>query len=431
MKMKSRRELLKRITAKSFESMSLSPSATNTAIQKNVGMIYSSELNGQRATRRKFVIGGLIATVGVAGLLADFLYGGPIRNALYPQNTTRGQEMTGLTELLTKSSSEVTSTSSNTFAYTGRLFFDRGTSTFGTAGDGIQSDSDLEQGEQNAKVIFLDANSKPAGTATTDSSGDFSIDLPKGNYTIYPMISNPSRTYGYMCQSLDEFRAVSDGYEITVGENNPKASIGLMEGWLSHPLRDVDTRGYYYDRNPSPDDYLAWNGDTCCSEDSNNPGSHFQAQWGDDVAAPAPGYVAGILSNLPENWVFMVVQPTQNSPRYNIAFAHNSKVLAKVGQQVSRYQPIAKVGTNGCRGCNGVPVLHLQITEVNKQDGSVLFLDPYEPVFPYNKDNSGGAWSNNKDGTDFHWQPLAQNQNPNWKNYWIVRNQVHYGPPYI
>ncbi len=91
--MKDIRELINRLAIKASEPLT-TPYSMNSAIKKNVEMIYSGENNGLthfQATRRKFVIGGLIATVGVAGLLADFLYGGPIRNALYPQNTTRGR----------------------------------------------------------------------------------------------------------------------------------------------------------------------------------------------------------------------------------------------------------------------------------------------------------------------------------------------------
>jgi hypothetical protein len=412
-----------------------SPYSVNT-IQKNMKMIYEGEYDGltyYQATRRKVVLGGLLAALGAGTLVADFLYGGPIRNALYPQNTTRGQEMESLIESLTSSSSEVTSTQSQTYTYQGRLFFDRGTSTFGTAGNGIQDDTEDEPGEQNAKVLFLDENSNPVGTVSTDSSGDFSIDLPAGNYTMYPVISNPNRTYGYMCQSVDEFRAISEGYPITVGENNPKASIGLMQGWLAHPPRDIDlNRGGYYDRDPRRGFTLAWNGATDESEDQ-NPGTHFQAEWGDYVPAFAPGRVTLVLPNLPENWVFIGRILDDGTTHYEMAYAHNDEVLVEVGQKVSRYQPVAKAGVKGCGGCGGQPIIHFQFSKVNDNvdnDHSVLFLDPYQPVFPYNMTGSGGAWANNFNGTDYHWQSLSLDQNPNWENRWIVYNQTHYGPPY-
>lgn len=411
------------------EPLNVSPYSMNAAVRKNADIIYGSEYNGLthfQATRRKVVVSGLLATLGITAVVADFLYGGSIRNALYPQNTTRGQEMTSLTDLLTSTSNQVLTTSSKTYTYKGRLFFDKGTSTFGTAGNGKQDDTDSEPGEQNAKILFLDVNSNPVATATTDSSGDFSTDLPKGKFTAYPVISDESKNYGYMCQSLDEFRKVSDGYPITVGDNNPKLSVGLMQGWLSYPPKGIDKlHGYCYDRDPS-NKYLAWNGDTEGSE-NNNPGTHFSANLGDTVYAFAPGIVTGVYPDMPENWITI---STQSKPWFDLSFAHNSEVLLEKGQKVSRYQAFAKAGNRGCRGCDsGVAVVHFQAVHLgNPLDGNndtYLFFDPYRPVFPITKDNSG-MWGVRRGEPTPHWVNLPPEQNPNWNNHWIVENQTHF-----
>jgi len=379
--------------------------------------------------------GATVAVVGASALGLDFLYGRSIRNWLYPQVLSHSQETTSLTELLTKSSSEVASTSSRTFTYAGRLFFDRGTTTFGTAGDGIQSDPEVEQGEQNAQVLFLDENSKPAGTTTTDSSGDFSLDLPKGNYTIYPVINNPNRTYGYMCQSLDEFRPIAEGYDIVVGENNPKAYFGLMQGWLSYPKWNVrGDYGGYYDRDPRKWYILWWNGegghvDSVVSDkgEDNNAGTHFEAQFDEVIPAFAPGIVEAVRPDLPENWVIISHQ-IPGGEYYETGYAHNNEVLVQEGQKISRYQPIAKAGRKGVGIDINDAVVHFSMIDVwNDNTGKkwVRELDPYKPIFPINEQNSG-VWAEPFHGSGQSWLPLTPDQNPNWKNRWIIENQTHF-----
>jgi len=409
------------------------PYSINDAIRKNINLIRASEnLPASGRARRKFILAGIVAALGAGTLAVDFLYGGPIRSILYPQNSTRGQQMTSLTELLTETTSEVFSTSSKTYPYSGRFFFDSGTSTFGTEGDGIQNDSDIEQGESNAQALFVDTNFKPAGTVPADSSGDVSIDLPKGNYTIYPVINNPDRTYGYMCQSVDDFRAISAGYPINVSENNPKAYFGLMQGWLAHPLREIDpNRGYYYDRDPRKGYVLAWNGNTEYSEDQ-NAGTHFQAEWGDDVPAFAPGIVEKInFPNNSPNWV-IIQHEILGGKYFETWYAHSSKILVEPGQKVSRFQPIAKVGTTGCGGCGGQPIIHFGLSDYwhdNSGNKVIRDLDPYKPIYPFDT-VPYGCWSVDPYPTgNYDWWFLP-GDDVNWKNYWIVENQTLYGPPY-
>jgi hypothetical protein len=435
------RELMRRLATGVVEPLNVSPYSVNAAIQKTPNIINSSEHSGfthSQVTRRKIVLGGLIATAGVAGLLADFLYGGPIRNALYPQNSELGKTMTNLTSQITESESSIFSTAPATYTLEGRLFFDRGTSTFGTAGNGVQDDADSEPGEPNAKVLFLDANSNPVGTATTDSSGDFSIDLPTRNYTMYPVINNPNRTYGYMCQSLNEFRKITDGYPITVGENNPKLSIGLLQGWISYPQWKVTPDvGGYYDRDSRKGWIKHWDGsggqfvptefgiNISPLGADNDSGTHFEAQFGDIVSAFAPGIVSNVFP-YPDNWV-MIDHHLPDGTYYNTAYAHNSEVLVSVGQKISRYQPIAKAGQRGLWD-DAPTIVHFQLGDFwNDNSGVTWFrtLDPYKPVFPIGQLYSG-FWGIQKGVSYASWVSLPQDNNPNWENYWIVEDQTQF-----
>ena len=393
--------------------------SVHSPFEKIVEMIYSGENNGLthfQATRRKFVVEGLLATAGVAGLLADFLYGGPIRNALYPQSTTRGQEMASLTKQVTESSSANYSTSSQTYTKEGRLFFDKGTSQYGTAGNGVQDDADSEPGLKDVKVLFLDLKSNVAATSTTDSSGDFNVDLPKGYFYIYPVTDK----FPYMCKGVDGFARISDGYIFAVSESNPKLSVGLLQGFLSYPEKGIDLDGGYYDRDPRKGYTLAWNGATDESAD-NDSGTHFLAEEGDIIPSFAPGIVTGVFPNEPDNWV---VISTNTSPSFDIGFAHNSEVLVSVGQGISRYQPIAKAGH---RGYTNHTLVHLQLATQTNYGYEIL--DPYKPVYPINP-NTYGCWtplrSCTGDCKNVDWLPLPKSQNDNWQNYWIVEDQTHF-----
>lgn len=436
--MKNRREVLKRLTVKVFEPLNVSPYTVNNVISRVYDVREENQrygLTSYQAARREAIVGLLSVIGGGAYLMFDFLYGGPIKNALYPQNTERGKTMTSLTSQIVESTSSLFSSSSAIYTLEGRVFFDKGTSKFGTAGNGAQDDTDSEPGEQNAKILFLDENSKLVGTATTDSSGDFGIDLPKGNFTAYPVISNKSKDYGYMCQSLDEFRTISDGYDVVVGENNPKAYLGLMQGWLGYPQWSVHgDYGGYYDRDQRKWYILWWNGegghvDSVVSDkgEDNNAGTHFEAELGEVIPAFAPGTVEAVRPDLPENWVGISHQ-LSNGEYYETWYAHNNEVLVQKGQKISRYQPIAKAGRKGVGIDINDAVVHFGMIDVwNDNSGKkwVRELDPYKAVFPISQKNSG-VWATPLHGNEYSWISLPEENNPNWKNRWIIENQTHF-----
>jgi hypothetical protein len=375
----------------------------NTICDSRIGLTHF------QATRRKVVIGGLLAALGGAGLALDFLYGGSIRSS-YSQNSTRSQ--TSLTELLTSSTSEVYSTSSQLYSLSGRLFFDCGTSQFGTAGNGIQDDTEIEPGQQGIKVVFANQNTNLVESAITDSSGDFKLDLPAGPYTV---IVPKTDQFSYMCRSVNEVTQLPGVYIIQVGENNPKMSIGLMHGFLSFPEKGIDLDGGYYDRDPGGK--LAWNGTDECTE--NDSGTHFLAEEGDIIPSFMPGIVQGVLSDTPDNWV---VIGGEISPFW-IGYAHNSEILVMTGDKISRYQAVAKAGH---RGYTDHTLVHLQLNS-----GSYV-LDPYKPIYPFDT-VPYGCWGPGEGCNDcLHgtWVSLSADDPINWQNYWIVEDQTQYDPPY-
>jgi hypothetical protein len=361
--------------------------------------------------RRKF-LKYAAATLGAAAL--GYL-GYDLVNSSLAYTPSTNRTMTSLTGLPTSSTSEVYSTSSRLYTQKGRLFFDKGTSTFGTAGDGIQSDPEMEPGEPNAQVLFTDLQQNSVGAVNTDSAGDFSIDLPAGEYQLTPVVNNPKRAYSYMCQSVDDCTPLPGSYNITVGESNPKLSIGLLQGFLSFPQKGVNVdNGGFYNRDPRPGNTLAWNGQT--DEASNaDSGTHFLAEYGDPIPSYMPGTVTGVYPDTPDNWL---VISSDFSPFW-IGYAHNSEILVSKGDKVARYQPVAKAGN---RGYVDRTLVHLQLSSGND------VIDPYKPIYPFNT-VPYGAWTANCSSNDcLHasWIALDASNPINWKNYWIVEDQTHY-----
>lgn len=63
------------------------------------------------------------------------------------------------------------------------------------------------------------ASAQVIAEALTDSSGDYKVDIPAGDYKLYinpDMSSSGGPKFGYMCTSLEEYRPIFMGYELNV-----------------------------------------------------------------------------------------------------------------------------------------------------------------------------------------------------------------------
>ncbi len=229
----------------------------------------------------------------------------------------------------------------------------------------------------------------------------------------------------YMCQSVDEFRLVSDGYPINVGDSNPKMYEGMLQGFLSYPKKGIDfANGGYYDRDPRIGHTLTWNGvigegtgNTGESWD-NDSGTHFLAEEGEVIPSFVPGIVTGVYPNQPDNWVLI---STDTSQSFDIGLAHSSEVLVSVGQRISGYQPVAKAGHKGYPNT----MVHLALARNNY---GYEILDPYKPVYAIDP-KTYGCWTpppNVSFAKHDVWLSLPTSQNYNWDNYWIVEDQTHF-----
>ena len=377
--------------------------------------------------RRRFLkyAGATAAVVGASALGLDYL-------AKYSQIPS---QQTGQTMILPSSSLATASVSSSSstqlVSMQGRLFFDYN-------GNGIQ-DAD-EPSVQNAKVTFSDLeDAKVVAEALTDSSGDYSVDAPAGNYKllIKPDMSKPSNpNFRYMCTSPSELRGITDGYDLTV-VGDGRFDVGLMEGPFTMPFRSSVhySVGCYYNwdsrsKETLQSPYLWWNGASGYMYELvypqnpgiaiyNNGGIDMPMAIGTDVLAPAPGYVsyAPIIGTRGQVGL-SIAHPNIYSDLglFGTSFNHLSEILLPQGTPVARGDVVAKSGESG----TDIPHLHFNnwINFNGSPNGQIGIFDFYQPEFEITSKTSGYWFPD-----EFTWHSVPLGTSPNGKNLWTRLNK--------
>ena len=297
----------------------------------------------------------------------------------------------------------------------GRLFFDYN-------GNGIQDGE--EPAVQNATVQIKDSNAQVIAEALTDSSGDYKVDLPPGNYKLFiqPNISKPDNpNFTYMCTSPSEFRPIANGYNLTIVEDG-RFNVGFMEGPFTMPFRSSThyTVGCYYNWNSmakeTPNDqYLWWNGESGSNRDLvlyNNSGMDMPMDVGQDVLAPAPGQMLGIAHG-PLGQIGMTIVHLQTDlGDLGTGYNHLSEVLLPAGTIVARGDVVAKSGKSG------TPIPHLHFNNYFDYVNGRGIFDFYHPEFEITSKTSG-YWF--PDEVTWHSVPLGTS--PNGRNLWTRLNK--------
>lgn len=156
-----------------------------------------------------------------------------------------------------------------------------------------------------------------------------------------------------------EFRAIEDGYDLTV-VGNGRFDVGLMEGFLtlSASTKTEYSIGRFYDHDPTIGRVLWWNGK---SYQYNNPlqgawddshtGTDYDMNYGEKILAPAPGIVVylrnGSIGESSEESSNLTEMDIEYSNGFRTALFHFSKSLVNVNDKVVRGQPVAEVGDLG------------------------------------------------------------------------------------
>ena len=231
-----------------------------------------------RLNRRRFLkyvgLGAAVVGAGLAGYEFDRWQ----NSVAHPSVSTR-------TIMETKTLRQTTTETIRLASLHGRLFFDYN-------GNGAQDGK--EPAVAGALVQLKDNAGGVVAEALTDSSGDYELqDARTGSYRLHVGVDHFSdKQLTYMCTSPDEFRAVSEHYDISIQESM-SMDIGLMERFLTQPVSSkthFNSSRLLYDWNPDAERSLWWNGKA--GNDTQDHGGHdYDMRDNEPVLAAAPGRV--------------------------------------------------------------------------------------------------------------------------------------------
>lgn len=251
--------------------------------------------------RRRFLkyAGGAAAIVGASAIGLDFLAYKPQPSQSSTSLTRSTSEAaTSMGSTTQASSTSVSSSSSmspgQAASLKGRMFFDY---------DGNGEQDGEEPAIPNAKIQLLNDRGQVVAGTLSDSSGDYRLDAPVGSYRLHLEVDSKFR---YMCTSVEEFRAVSNGYDAALNEAGKisELDVGLMEGFLTGPFHKgkVSRIEGYVDIDPRPNHILDWKGGNQTYD--GHRGTDFIADKGTEILAAAPGTIVYAWNSWPNKPVW-------------------------------------------------------------------------------------------------------------------------------
>ena len=312
-----------------------------------------------------------------------------------------GASALGLSYVSTQNPSTVNQTTSTTLAselsttrltqsvelasLQGRLFFDYN-------GDGKQDTG--EPVVVGALAQLKDSAGKVAVETLTDSSGDYKLeDVRTGSYELHLGVDHFSdKQFTYMCTSIDEFRAVADGYDLSLAADST-VNIGLIEGFLTLPLKRGTSLRYnaYFD-DDSTSRMKDWKGRS--NTVNGHEGTDFGVPVGTPVFSAAPGTVKYV-----DDWgpvgIFVILSHDANARSMSTLYAHLSRSNVREGQKVKRGE---RLGESGEDRTHPGPHLHFELDF--GFHGSPSRGSPYQPVDPFRavwNPTAIGYWTKDND----------------------------------
>jgi murein DD-endopeptidase MepM/ murein hydrolase activator NlpD len=267
----------------------------------------------------------------------------------------------------------------------GRLFFDYN-------GNGAQDGE--EPAVAGALVQLNDDVGKVIAETLTDSSGDYQLeDIKSGSYRLHIGVEHFSdKRFRYMCTSIDEFRAVADGYDLSLAVDST-VNIGLMEGFLTLPLKRGTSLRYnaYFD-DDSTSRMKDWKGGS--NTVNGHEGTDFGVPVGTPVFSAAPGTVKYV-----DDWgsvgIFVILSHDPNARNMSTLYAHLSRSNVREGQKVKRGE---RLGESGEDKTHPGPHLHFELDF--GFHGSPSRGSPYQPVDPFRavwNPTAIGYWTKDND----------------------------------
>jgi hypothetical protein len=182
--------------------------------------------------------------------------------------------------------------------------------------------------------------------------------------------------------------------------------------------------GRYYDRDPSPQTYLWWNGETGAETLSglfaNSAHTDIGADYGTPVVASAPGQVSYLGVDTVGGG--LVVEIRHDVDNLGTNYIHLSKQLVSVGQKISRGEVIGLSGPGQLPG-QGDVFQHTAFSLFYYETNGVAFVDPYgSSKFVGNP----GYWFSSYDAYGQDWIIASAGDMRNLVGYWSKTNEPQY-----
>ena len=302
-------------------------------------------------------------------------------------------------------------------------------------GDGQQQPEEPSITDLILDIQGIDNNY--GSTLQAESDGKYwARKIPVGkSYRVAPKAAK----FKYVAVSNAECRNIRD-YSFGIASTEPTLRLGLMEGLLTLPypngtryiVGNSYMKGRYYDRDPSPQKYLWWNGksgaEILTGAGANHPGTDFGVDFGTPVVASAPGTV----SYLGEDSVGggLVVEINHHVDNLGTNYIHLSKQLVSLGQEVPRGGIIGLSGPGRLKGYNDV-FQHTHFTLFYYGGSGVAFVDPFRSSKVGDPKFTGfvgdpGYWFSSYGDYGRNWILASHGDMRNLVNYWTKDNDPQY-----
>jgi murein DD-endopeptidase MepM/ murein hydrolase activator NlpD len=259
-------------------------------------------------------------------------------------------------------------------------------------------------------------------TTATGQDGSYSLaGVAAGSQEVYveSPTQEPATAFRYISSSVEDFQSIQEPLLIAVSADT-ELSIALTQGFLTlcypggtpYVVGKSYMEGRYYDRDPNPERYLWWNGEsgieTLTGNRANHPSTDFGAAYDTPVVAGSPGTVSNVYTNaLGELGVEI-----RHRYGWGTNYLHLSRQSVRVGQQVSRGQEIGRSGPAGD------VFQHTHVDVFLFTDGGLLFFDPYRPLDA----GDAGNWFIPYGSSDREWVPSFRDDTRNSVGYWTKDN---------
>jgi murein DD-endopeptidase MepM/ murein hydrolase activator NlpD len=214
--------------------------------------------------------------------------------------------------------------------------------------------------QMNARVIRLDALGRRLTGMADLEDGEFDFDST-------PAVGGPEEPV-LMGSNIAVPEVIDQMQSLNHQLDNREAQLWALEGVLMH--QDLRERVYPQGRPVSSgwiSSYFGKRTDPFTGKPANHTGIDFAGKHGAEVVAVADGVVTWSA----DRYGYGIMVEINHGNGYSTRYAHNSKNLVEVGDEVKKGQPVAMMGETG--RATG-PNLHFEVLKGGRRVNPVNFI---------------------------------------------------------